>query len=93
MTPGLEADLGVRRSEAFDLDLRLSVPAGRTVALLGPNGAGKSTALSSLAGLLPLDRGRIELAGAVLDDPLEDVFVPPERRNIGVVFQEHRLFP
>lgn len=93
LSPGLEAHLGVRRGEAFTLDLPLSIPRGSTVALLGPNGAGKSTAVAALAGLLALDRGRIELAGTVLDDPEGEVFVPPEARRVGVVFQDRLLFP
>ena len=93
MSGGLDATLVVRRSEAFRLELRLSVPAGRTVALLGPNAAGKSTAVHALAGLLPLDAGRVELGGLVLDDPAADVLVPAERRRVGVVFQDYLLFP
>lgn len=90
---GLHAEMSVRRSESFRLDLEVSIPAGTTGALLGPNGAGKSTAVAAVAGLLPLDRGRIELAGTVLDDPDEAVFVPAEERRIGVVFQDYLLFP
>lgn len=90
---GLEAHLSVRRSAAFDLDVRISVAPGRTAALVGPNGAGKSTAVSALAGLLPLDDGRIELAGRVLDDPAQGVFLAPEARRVGVVFQDGLLFP
>lgn len=93
MSGGLEAHMVVRRSEAFALDLRLSIPPGRTVALLGPNGAGKSTAVASLAGLLPVDSGRVTLAETVLDDPGQDVLVPPEDRRVGVVFQDDLLFP
>jgi molybdate transport system ATP-binding protein len=63
------------------------------VALLGPNGAGKSTVVAALAGLLPLDEGRIRLAGRVLEDPGEGVHVAPERRRVGVVFQDLLLFP
>ena len=72
--------------------LRLDADDGETVAILGPNGAGKTTVLRALAGLLPIDRGRIELDGVVLDDGAR-VFVPPERRPIGVVFQDYLLFP
>jgi molybdate transport system ATP-binding protein len=90
---GLDARLRLRRGDSFQLDLSLSIPPGSTVALLGPNGAGKSTAVAALAGLLPLDRGRITLAGATLDDPERDLFVPPEARNLGVVFQDYLLFP
>ena len=88
---GLNADFSARR-EGFRLDLKLSISPGRTVALLGPNGAGKTTAVNVLSGLLPIDRGRIELAGEVLDDPRAGVFVSPEARRVGVVFQDYLLF-
>ncbi len=90
---GLEAHLVASRGPDFGVDVRLSMPPGGTVALLGPNGAGKSTLVSALAGLLPLDGGRIELGGRALDDPARDVFVPPDERRIGVVFQDYVLFP
>ncbi len=90
---GLRAAMDVRRTGGFRLELELSIPAGETAALLGPNGAGKSTAVAALAGLLALDRGRVELAGTVLDDPAEGAFVPAEARRIGVVFQDYLLFP
>src|SRR5699024_9208064 len=59
----------------------------------GPNGAGKSTALRALAGLLTLSAGQVELDGQLLDDAARNVFVPPERRPVGVVFQDYLLFP
>ncbi len=90
---GLEADFRLRRSPGFELELRLSIPPGRTVALLGPNGAGKSTAVAAMAGLIPIDRGRIEIGGRVMDDPSAGTFLPPEARRIGVVFQDFLLFP
>jgi molybdate transport system ATP-binding protein len=88
----LDATIDVRLGE-FHLDLRLQAEAGEVVALLGPNGAGKTTVLRAIAGLLPLDDGRIELDGLVLDEPAEDTFVPTNRRPIGVVFQDYLLFP
>ena len=88
----LDAHLVVRRG-GFRLDLPLAVHAGEVVALLGPNGAGKTTALRALAGLEVLDSGHIDLAGRRVDDPAAGLFVPPERRPIGVVFQDYLLFP
>jgi molybdate transport system ATP-binding protein len=75
----------------LDLDVEVQAADGETVAILGPNGAGKTTLLRALAGLLPIDRGRIELDGTVVDDGGR-TFVPPERRPIGVVFQDYLLF-
>jgi molybdate transport system ATP-binding protein len=77
---------------ALDLDATVEAGEGETLAILGPNGAGKTTLLRSLAGLLALDHGRIELDADVLDDGTR-VFVPPERRSVGVVFQDYLLFP
>jgi len=78
---------------AFTLDVELAADAGEVVAVLGPNGAGKSTLLAALAGLAPLARGRIEVGGRVLADRTAGVSLPPERRPIGVVFQDYLLFP
>jgi len=77
----------------FALDVELAVEAGEVVGLLGPNGAGKTTALRALAGLRPLDAGHVTLGGTPLDEPVTGTWVPPERRPVGVVFQDLRLFP
>lgn len=89
---GLESHIVVHRGDSFMLDIELCIEPGTTAALLGPNGAGKSTAVEALAGLLPLDAGKIVLAGRSLDEPEADLFVPPERRRVGVVFQQYLLF-
>ena len=88
----LDAHLALRLGE-LDLDVATAVADGEVLAVLGPNGAGKTTVLRALAGLQPIERGRIELDGSVLDDPASRVRVPPEARPIGVVFQDYLLFP
>ena len=93
MSTGLDAHLVVARGGEFLLDIELSIAPGETVALLGPNGSGKSTAVSALAGLLPLDRGHVVVNGLALDSPETGVFVAPEQRRTGVVFQDYLLFP
>ena len=88
----LEARVGIRRG-SLTLDVGLDAEPGETVVLLGPNGAGKTTLLRALAGLLPLDLGRITVDGQVLDDPLRGAWTPADRRPIGFVFQDQALFP
>jgi molybdate transport system ATP-binding protein len=88
----LSAAVALERGRLL-LDVQVDVGDGEVVALLGPNGAGKSSFLAAVAGLLPLERGRVVLDGTVFDDTSAGVHVPPERRPIGMVFQDGRLFP
>jgi molybdate transport system ATP-binding protein len=89
---GLDLDLSVQRGE-FELRLALSARPGQVLGVLGPNGAGKSTLLRALAGLTPISAGRVRIGSTVLDEPDSGIFVPPEQRRVGLVFQTYRLFP
>ena len=71
--------------------LELEVEPGSITALVGPSGCGKTTTLRLLAGFERPDRGTINAAGRTLAGP--SAFVPPEDRQVGVVFQEYALFP
>ncbi len=88
----LTVDVRCRRRD-FAVEATFAAADGETVALLGPNGAGKSTLVETLAGLLLPERGRVELEGEVLDEPARSVHVPPERRRVGVVYQDLLLLP
>ncbi|MGB0114662.1 MAG: ABC transporter ATP-binding protein [Ilumatobacteraceae bacterium] len=94
MTPSLEV-LGVTKrfgdvTAVDDVSFRLGPD--ELLALVGPSGCGKSTLLRIIAGLHRADAGSISLAGVgVVDD--EHTTLPPERRRVGLVFQEHALFP
>ena len=87
----LDADIH-HRLRAFDLELTLAV-GDETLALVGPSGAGKSTFLRAVAGLERPHRGRVALDGEAWLDTERDVDLPPERRSVGLVFQEYALFP
>jgi molybdate transport system ATP-binding protein len=76
---------------SFTLELALRVEG--TAALVGPSGAGKSSVLRAIAGLVRPPSGRIALDGELWLDSSRRLFVPPERRRVGLVFQEYALFP
>ena len=72
-------------------DLDLTIAEGDTLVLLGPSGSGKTTALRLVAGFEVPDAGVVEIAGHRVAGP--GVYVPPEQRRIGMVFQDYALFP
>jgi molybdate transport system ATP-binding protein len=77
-----------------DIGLELSLAVGEeTVALVGPSGAGKSSVLRAVAGLLRPDSGRIAVGSEFWLDTAAGIDIPPERRSVGLVFQEYALFP
>ncbi|HEY1454984.1 MAG TPA: ATP-binding cassette domain-containing protein, partial [Candidatus Dormibacteraeota bacterium] len=88
----LEVDVRVGVG-SLELDMELAIQEGEVVALLGPNGAGKTTLLRVIAGLVPIQSGRVRLDGDTLENAATKRYVPTENRSIGVVFQDYLLFP
>jgi molybdate transport system ATP-binding protein len=78
---------------SFHLDVGFELPTPGVAALFGPSGCGKTTAVNLVAGLLRPDRGRVALDDTVLFDSERGIDVPVEKRGIGYVFQDARLFP
>jgi putative spermidine/putrescine transport system ATP-binding protein len=68
-------------------DVSLAIEPGLFMTLLGPSGSGKTTVLNLIAGLVEPTSGTIRINGAQVQD------IPPEKRNVGVVFQHYALFP
>src|SRR5262252_4924348 len=71
--------------------IELAVERGEFICLLGPSGCGKTTTLRMLAGFLEPDSGEIRLEGRVISKP--GSVVPPERRNMGMIFQSYAVWP
>ena len=72
-------------------DLRLDIKSGEFVSLLGPSGCGKTTTLRLVAGFLAPDAGEIRINDRVISSA--SVLVPPERRNMSMIFQSYAVWP
>jgi iron(III) transport system ATP-binding protein len=73
--------------------LSFTLERGSILALLGPSGCGKTTTLRLIAGFEAPEHGRIAIAGQTVADPARGINVAPEKRGVGVVFQDYALFP
>lgn len=89
---GLVVSAVVERG-TFRLDVAFTAKPGEVLGILGPNGSGKTTLLRALAGLTSVSEGCISLDGHLLDDAASGHFVTADRRPVGLVFQNYRLFP
>ncbi len=83
----------LKRREGFTLRVQLEAPTPGIVALFGRSGSGKTTLVNLISGLLEPDEGLVQLDDTVLTDTSAGISVPVERRRIGYVFQDSRLFP
>ena len=89
---GVSKQFGTKSSPVLAVsDVSLTVDPGEFIALLGPSGCGKTTTLRLIAGFERVDAGTIEIDGALMAG--NSVHVQPERRRVGMVFQEYALFP
>ncbi len=77
----------------FILTAALALPGAGVTVLFGPSGAGKTSLIDCVAGLARPERGRIAVGERVLFDSQARIDLPPERRHVGYVFQDGRLFP
>lgn len=82
---------GARGGHSAVEDFSLTLGAGRIGCLLGPSGCGKTTVLRAIAGFEPVRSGTVRLGETVLSSPT--VHLQPERRRVGLMFQEYALFP
>jgi iron(III) transport system ATP-binding protein len=74
-------------------DVSFDAPKGKFITLLGPSGCGKTTTLMSIAGLHRIDAGQIRVGGVTYTSPSEGIFLAPEKRDIGMVFQSYAIWP
>jgi molybdate transport system ATP-binding protein len=88
----IEKEFKTRGTPAFQLQINEEFLPGFTV-LFGPSGAGKSTVLDCIAGLVKPDAGKITFGGEMFFETEKGIFLPPQKRGIGYVFQSLALFP
>lgn len=87
-------DIRVQKQQGgFFLDVAFAAEQAGITALFGPSGAGKTSVVNMVAGLSRPDRGRITIGDRCCFDGETGIYLPPEKRRIGYVFQEARLFP
>ena len=89
---GLVVDVRLSRGR-FELDVSFTLAEGRTLAIVGPNGAGKSSLAGALGGFVEVGDGRILVSDRVLTDTAAGIDLPMDERRVGIVFQDHLLFP
>ncbi len=81
-----------REFDDFKLDVQFQSES-RRIGILGASGCGKSLTLKSIAGIERPETGKIESAGKVFFDSAKKIWMPPQERNVGYLFQNYALFP
>src|SRR3954468_3045931 len=80
---------GVAAVDNFNIEIKN----GEFVSFLGPSGCGKTTSLRMLAGLEKNTHGTISIDSEIVSEPEKQLFVPPEKRRVGMVFQSYAVWP
>ena len=77
----------------IDLEVDFSLPSNSLWAIMGKSGAGKTSIIKMIAGLMKPEKGYINVNGQVWYDAAQKIFLPPQKRNVGFLFQDYALFP
>lgn len=89
----MSLEVQLRQATPIPLDVGLTCGQGNLLALVGPSGSGKTSVLRAIAGLLPVDHGRVVVNGSVWLDTGTGVALTPQQRRVGLVFQDYALMP
>src|SRR4030042_5254249 len=73
--------------------VNLDIPANRIFTLLGPSGCGKTTLLRCIVGLETPDKGEIAIGDEIVFSQEKNIYVPPDKRGLGMVFQTYAIWP
>jgi molybdate transport system ATP-binding protein len=90
---GPALDVAFAQAQPMPLHGSLRCEAGELLALVGPSGAGKTSLMRMLAGLMRPQQGRVAVGAEVWCDTARGIFLPPQRRHVGLVFQNYALMP
>lgn len=82
-----------KKLPGFRIDVAFPCRPGQVLAMIGPSGAGKTTIIRMIAGLEKPDYGQITFNGSIWLDTEKKIFLPPQKRHLGYVFQDYTLFP
>ncbi len=90
----MELNVNIKKKlREFDLEIALNCPDEELLTVIGPSGSGKTTIIRMIAGLERPDEGRIAFGDEVWFDSAQKIYVPPQKRRLGYVFQDYTLFP
>jgi len=93
MPDGITVQVSLKQRSIIPLDAELACRSDEVLCLLGPSGSGKTTLLRAIAGLYKTEQGQVQVNGTVWQDSARGIFLSPQTRATGMVFQDYALFP